>query len=317
MTILLLLTCGICCGQTNLVPNGSFETYTNCPTNYSQLPVPPWYSGTAGTPDYYNSCAGSGNGTIGVPQNSFGYQNASTGNAYVGIYTFAVWGTDTIEAKEYLQIQLTDTLIAQKTYCVSFFVNLTNPSPLFFPNNWFAITEIGMLISNDSVYLNGALTLPYIPQIQSPAGLYLNDTTNWTEISGQYIAQGGEKYITIGNFNLHSDTMRILTYNTPSLSSYYFIDNVSIVDCTNEGITNNNEIKINLFPNPIFDKLNIQANNYEPTEIILYDLSSRKLLQQAFTNTATINTEKLAKGMYLYEVRNRNGIIKNGKVIKQ
>ena len=71
----------------------------------------------------------------------------------------------------------------------------------------------------------------------------------------------------------------------------------------------------NIFPNPIANKLNVQTNNYEQAEIILYDLSSRKLLQQTFTNTTTINTEQLAKGMYLYEVRNRNGIIKNGKVI--
>ena len=77
------------------------------------------------------------------------------------------------------------------------------------------------------------------------------------------------------------------------------------------------KFEINIYPNPISDKLNVQINNYEQTEIILYDLSSRELLQQTFTNTTTINTEQLATGMYLYTVRNRNGIIKNGKVIKQ
>ena len=78
-----------------------------------------------------------------------------------------------------------------------------------------------------------------------------------------------------------------------------------------------NKTIINIFPNPVTDKLIINIDNYEPTEIILYDLSSRKLLQQTFTNSTTLNTEQLAKGMYLYTVRNKNGIIKNGKVIKQ
>ena len=78
-----------------------------------------------------------------------------------------------------------------------------------------------------------------------------------------------------------------------------------------------NETQIEIFPNPFTEKLTINSNNYEPSEITLYDLSSRKLLQQTFTNTTTINTEQLAKGMYLYTVRNRNGIVKNGKVIKQ
>ncbi len=88
--------------------------------------------------------------------------------------------------------------------------------------------------------------------------------------------------------------------------------------CNIEGL-NEVDVKENtlIYPNPVTDKLNVQVNNNEPTEIILYDLSSRKLLQQIFTNTTTINTEQLAKGMYLYTVRNRNGIIKNGKVIKQ
>ncbi len=78
----------------------------------------------------------------------------------------------------------------------------------------------------------------------------------------------------------------------------------------------NDEVII-LYPNPVIDKLNIQISNYEQTEIILYDLSSRKFLQQTFTNSTTINIEQLAKGMYLYTVRNRNGIIKNGRVIKE
>ena len=81
--------------------------------------------------------------------------------------------------------------------------------------------------------------------------------------------------------------------------------------------TNNNSLEVNIFPNPVISTLAININNIEEAEIILYDLSSRKLLQQTFTNTTTINTEQLAKGMYLYEVRNRNGIIKNGKVIKE
>ena len=47
-----------------------------------------------------------------------------------------------------------------------------------------------------------------------------------------------------------------------------------------------------------------------------HDIASRKLLQQKFTNAVSLNTEQLAKGVYLYEVRNKNGVIKKGKVVK-
>ena len=38
--------------------------------------------------------------------------------------------------------------------------------------------------------------------------------------------------------------------------------------------------------------------------------------QKEFINSISINTEQLAKGIYLYEVRNKNGVIKKGKVVK-
>ena len=56
-SLFLLLCSCLLHAQTNLVPNGSFETYTMCPDgggviNYAT----PWYSPTTGTTDYYNSC---------------------------------------------------------------------------------------------------------------------------------------------------------------------------------------------------------------------------------------------------------------------
>ncbi len=84
------------------------------------------------------------------------------------------------------------------------------------------------------------------------------------------------------------------------------------------GIT---EIKINnecvLYPNPFTNSVRVKTNNNEQFQIILYDIVSRKLLQRNFTNTTTINTEQLASGLYIYEVRNKNGILANGKVIKR
>ena len=73
---------------------------------------------------------------------------------------------------------------------------------------------------------------------------------------------------------------------------------------------------ISIFPNPVTDKLNVTVNNNEVSEIILYDIALRELLQEKFTNSISLNTEPLAKGLYIYEVRNKNGLCKKGKVVK-
>jgi len=79
----------------------------------------------------------------------------------------------------------------------------------------------------------------------------------------------------------------------------------------------NQQKYFSLFPNPFSDQLNFTVNNNELSEIILYDIASRKLLHKKFTSAISLNTEQLAKGIYIYEVRNKNGVIKQGKVVKE
>jgi hypothetical protein len=73
---------------------------------------------------------------------------------------------------------------------------------------------------------------------------------------------------------------------------------------------------VNIFPNPVTNELNVETNSNELAEIILYDIASRKLLQQKFRNAVSMNTEQLAKGLYLYEVRCGNSLCKKGKLVK-
>lgn len=81
-----------------------------------------------------------------------------------------------------------------------------------------------------------------------------------------------------------------------------------------ENITDANYV--NVFPNPVTGKFNIKVESSQPSEIIIYDMASRKILQQNFINTVSLNTEQLAKGLYLYEVRDKNGLCKKGKIVK-
>jgi hypothetical protein len=72
-----------------------------------------------------------------------------------------------------------------------------------------------------------------------------------------------------------------------------------------------------LYPNPFTSNINIKVNSSEFSKITLYDVLSRKILQQNFINSVTLKTETLSSGVYIYELRDKNGVIKNGKVIKE
>ena len=71
-----------------------------------------------------------------------------------------------------------------------------------------------------------------------------------------------------------------------------------------------------IYPNPFSSRLNFETEKNEFSEVILYDIASRKLLQQTFTNSISINTEQLEKGIYIYEVRDKKGGVEKGKVVK-
>lgn len=83
------------------------------------------------------------------------------------------------------------------------------------------------------------------------------------------------------------------------------------------GIDNKTEDKLlHMYPNPVNDKLNITVNNNQISEINIYDITSRNIFRQSFINSISINTEQLAKGIYVYTFTNKNGVITKGKFVK-
>jgi len=81
---------------------------------------------------------------------------------------------------------------------------------------------------------------------------------------------------------------------------------------------------ITIFPNPFSDELTVTASPPAPLqrrgeelEIIIYDIASRKILRQKFTSSLSINTRSIAQGVYLYEVKSKDGILARGRVVKE
>ncbi len=87
--------------------------------------------------------------------------------------------------------------------------------------------------------------------------------------------------------------------------------------CSDKIFKISKDSKIISYPNPIVNNLNITINNNELSEIILYDITSRIILNREFTNSILINTEQLSKGIYFYEIKNKYNLKnKKEKVVK-
>lgn len=310
LIIIVLTTCTFFTRGQNLVPNPSFELHSNCPSAGSQINYSNnWYNGNGASVDYFNSCAT--NSSFSVPLNSWGTQIAHSGNAYAGLTPFgAIPGPS---AREYLQVQLTDSLIKDYIYCASFFVSLTDASNT-------AITEFGMYVSNIPTSSSNYLPLPFNPQIISPSSAYLSDQTNWMEITGTYIAQGGEKYIIIGNFkdDISTDTLH---WGIFSPVCYYFIDDVSLTLCDSsasvKGYYENALVKI--FPNPFTHKTTLQFDNSkkENCTLLVYNIHGQvvRTITKITKDQVEIERLNLVSGLYYYQLHTDKQVVATGKLM--
>ncbi len=299
----------------NLVPNGDFENYTVCPFTSGDIEKAfPWFQpyigvGSSST-DYFNSCNNSINGAFGVPANFVGYNYAKSGAGYAGIVTYS-GGSNW---REYLEIELTDTLAFGIQYCVSFYVNRAEDFN-------YTADKIGAYLSIDSLtYFNppfGVLAL--IPQMENSNGNFLTDTVNWTLIQGNFISTGGEKFLTIGNFNDDQQTNVVTIQSTGQIAAYYYIDDVSVVQglCT-VGLEEA-EVKsgIKIYPNPSKDVCLITAKQFTNAVLSVYDITGRVIFTQEFSQQFKLNAAMFTPGVYIVEIKNKQGSGIKTKLIKE
>lgn len=275
--LLLILFCKYSFTQ-NLVPNPSFEDTIQCPAGTSSFNSSMnWISPTIASPDHFHSCNTS---NVGVPSNGFGWQTARTGNSYTGITTSDFVSSN--EYREYIQCELISPLNAGQQYEVSFFVSLSEGSGK-------ACDNIGAYLSSTQISSSSNLTLLYSPQITSPINDPITSKTEWTEITGTFIATGGEKYITIGVFTTNANTNWVNVSGGWLFEPYYYIDDVSVfkVDTNMNDTTKTEDI---VYPNT-FTPNNDNVNDFwsptlisENDTIIIYNRWGNKITTLNYIN---------------------------------
>lgn len=286
----------------NLVPNPSFEDSIQCPSFASQIDrCAIWYSPTNTTPDYFHACD---TDFVDVPDNYRGWQNAHSGDAYVGIASYLESGNNQ-NLREYVATPLIDTLIKDSTYCIEFYINFAN-------NSFYAIDAIGVYFQPDSANWNTSDNIQVTPQI-SHTGSILNDTVQWLKLSGTWQANGSEKYLVIGNFFDFENTPLVDSTNQGIQAlAYYYIDDVSVEMCNPDTTTGDTSafIKIpNVFtPNGdgYNDQFRIVTTGYETVTTSVYNrwgqLMWQSNLNSQYWDGFNFVGEKAAEGVYFFVV---------------
>lgn len=198
----------------NLIPNSSFEFYSVLPNDVSQAPkcITSWkIPNLGGSGEYYHSnCVTKKAGT---QKNYFGKQTPRTGNAYMGLCV-------TKKFREYLQVELNDTLIKDKQYKIVIFISCADKVGLS------TINEFNVLFSKKSFSIPKNENLLEPPKIKF-IGEFKNKK-EWIELSTIYTAEGSERFMTFGSFPYIENGVTHGKIKGIAKYAHYYIDDASI-----------------------------------------------------------------------------------------
>lgn len=283
-----------CYSQTNLVNNGSFETYSNCPTAFSQVDYANGWNksmtnnpGTSHT-ELVNSC-NTGN-WVGVPVNGWGSQTAFEGNGY--ICEAMMSPTQTQDYRENVYTQLSSPLIAGHSYRISYRVSLSD----------------GCQYASDNICAKFSTTtsFPINNQSHCASGL-ITDKSNWVQVSATIIADSAYSYLGIGNFYTDANTQYVQSYPSASLAyAVYYIDSIRVVEIPGKDdiLEHSGDLVINVSPNPAHDQINISGLAHGTEGVVeMYSVDGRLITSWQVNihsgNVVTLNLPaECAKGIY-------------------
>ncbi|MCF8444549.1 MAG: gliding motility-associated C-terminal domain-containing protein [Crocinitomicaceae bacterium] len=297
--------------QQNLVYNGDFEEYSSCPITVSGPNQNPleiekckgWKAPTFGTSDYFNSC--SIGATVSTPINFTGFQNPYSGHGYLGGYfaSYLSSGLNLNKWWEYVQGILIKPLEKEIIYKLSLNISVAEYSDL-------AINEFGVFFSDFPISSTNADPLDINPQCVFYDPTFFKDSLNWIHLETYFLGQGGEKYLTIGNFknDIETDTLRIFdsepTYNNP-YSAYIYIDNVQLIESDIEipnVFTPNGDGVNDLVPFPDFGNSSNRIVVVNRWGNLIYESNGINPIWDGKDTSGKTCTE----GTYFYRINNTN-----------
>ena len=285
----------------DILDNPGFEKYKYCPVSFNQASlntISVWRQVARGTPDYFHSCSK----RVGVPNNMFGYQKAREGEGYVGMAVFSATKTN---YREYLQIKLERPMVEGDMYCFEIFI-----SPADY--DLYVCDGFGAYFSEKRPIGDASNVIKVRPQFYNPQLHMLDETEQWTMISDVFVAEGGEEYLTIGNFR-PDNHMKILkrTAEEGARSSnewaYVYVDDIRLkpVASRDECSCVNDLIKENV-TDPPMELSEVREISFQA---VLFDFDENYLTEKAKSDLNKVVRTMLKSSSIYMEIIGHTDII--------
>lgn len=190
--------------ERNLVPNGSFENYRKKSSDVRK--AVPWQQ--IETVDYYHKP---------LDNDTTAEKGAYTGDCYVG-FRFRK------NYKEFLQVKLAEPLHRGTIYSFTMHLRLAFWSNASLRSFGAVFTKGGYRGPKD------AIRSMMVDTVSRQDGGLVNQF-KWITIQAYYKADGGEKFLSIGNFSpvIQKDMVRLKLIGLRPREAYYFVDEIKLV----------------------------------------------------------------------------------------
>ena len=91
-----------------------------------------------------------------------------------------------------------------------------------------------------------------------------------------------------------------------------------VFSLSNPSILSDAHVTIDLpYPNPFNQSIRFKDSFDAESDVYIFDIYGRKILQRHFKSDTIINTSALPEGIYFYEIKNSKGISSKGKLSKE
>lgn len=238
----------------------------------------------------------------GVPSNIVGFQEAASGDGYLGLLAYGSFAPDLkVDRREFATGTLSAPLKKDSRYYVSFKASFMNRSS-------HAVNRLGV-----KFHTSARIDLQVSNSAHVFSSKVIKDTLRWQTVSGWFVADSAYTHFSIGN-HFSDDSTKVEVFQAVNMgyNAYYLLDDFCVSTdskgCWNPvGLIRPIEPEFSLFPNPTLGEFEVITKTKGIVMLSIYDLIGHEIKSVSFTGRCHLDLTNFPKGAYAYTLVDSEG----------